>query len=78
MGFEISGSVVCVPSDKEIRDEILKEAHRSTYTIHPGCTKMYIDLKTLLVAEYEEGCLAPCGSVPSMPTCQGGISTSGE
>jgi hypothetical protein len=30
---------------KEIRDSVLKEAHDSWYSIHPGCTKMYKDLK---------------------------------
>jgi hypothetical protein len=36
---------ICVPQSKEIRDSILKEAHDSRYSIHPGCTKMYQDLK---------------------------------
>jgi hypothetical protein len=36
---------ICVPQSKEIRDSILKEAHNSRYSIHPGCTKMYQDLK---------------------------------
>jgi hypothetical protein len=36
---------ICVPQHKEIRDSILREAHDSRYSIHPGCTKMYKDLK---------------------------------
>jgi hypothetical protein len=28
-----------------LRDSILKEAHNSRYSIHPGCTNMYKDLK---------------------------------
>jgi hypothetical protein len=36
---------ICVPPNKEIRDSILKEAHDSRYSIHPGCTKMYKHLK---------------------------------
>jgi hypothetical protein len=36
---------ICIPRSKEIRDSILKEAHDSRYSIHPGCTKMYKDLK---------------------------------
>jgi hypothetical protein len=36
---------ICVPQNKEIRESILKEAHDSRYSIHPGCTKMYKDLK---------------------------------
>jgi hypothetical protein len=36
---------ICVPQDQGIRTEILDEAHNSKYAIHPGCTKMYQDLK---------------------------------
>jgi hypothetical protein len=35
-----------VPEIKEIRELILREAHDSTYSIHPGSTKMYYDLKS--------------------------------
>jgi hypothetical protein len=31
---------------KEICELILREVHDSAYSIHPGCTKMYQDLKT--------------------------------
>ena len=36
---------ICVPEDDKLREEILQEAHDSTYSIHPGSTKMYKDLK---------------------------------
>ncbi|KAG7556957.1 Reverse transcriptase domain [Arabidopsis suecica] len=36
---------VCVPNDKELKEEILKEAHQSKFSIHPGSSKMYRDLK---------------------------------
>jgi hypothetical protein len=36
---------VCVPQDPELRKLILQEAHDSPYSIHPGNTKMYMDLK---------------------------------
>jgi hypothetical protein len=36
---------LCVPKAKEIRELILREAHDSAYSIHPGSTKMYHDLK---------------------------------
>ena len=36
---------VYVPNDQEIRKLILQEAHDSPYSIHPGNTKMYLDLK---------------------------------
>jgi hypothetical protein len=37
---------ICVPELKEIRESILCEAHDSAYSIHPGSTKMYHDLKS--------------------------------
>jgi hypothetical protein len=37
---------LCVPEAKEIRELILCEAHDSAYSIHPGSTKMYHDLKS--------------------------------
>jgi hypothetical protein len=36
---------IVVPKDEEIRQQILDEAHLSCYSIHPGSTKMYQDLK---------------------------------
>jgi hypothetical protein len=36
---------ICVPEIKELQETILKEAHDSAYSIHPGSTKMYQDLK---------------------------------
>ncbi|XP_071900991.1 uncharacterized protein [Coffea arabica] len=56
---------IVVPKDEEIRKEILEESHRSKYTIHPGVTKMYHDVKSLYwweglkkdVAEYVQKCL---------------------
>jgi hypothetical protein len=37
---------LCVPEVKEIRELILHEAYDSAYSIHPGSTKMYHDLKS--------------------------------
>ncbi|KAK9160947.1 hypothetical protein Syun_007288 [Stephania yunnanensis] len=34
-----------IPAVPEIRDGILEDAHRSRYTVHPGRTKMYHDLR---------------------------------
>ena len=39
------GKRICVPISKSIKDKILSEAHNSAYSIHPGSTKMYLDLK---------------------------------
>jgi predicted RNase H-related nuclease YkuK (DUF458 family) len=36
---------MCVPDIKSLRETILKETHDSDYSIHPGSTKMYQDLK---------------------------------
>jgi hypothetical protein len=37
---------ICVPNLKHLKELILREAHDSAYSIHPGSTKMYKDLKT--------------------------------
>jgi hypothetical protein len=37
---------LCVLQDKALLEHIMKEAHNSRYSIHPGSTKMYKDLKT--------------------------------
>jgi hypothetical protein len=37
---------ICVPRDKALLEQIVREAHDSRYSIHPGITKMYKDLKT--------------------------------
>ena len=36
-----------VQEDSELRKEILQESHRSRFTIHPGGTKMYRDMKPI-------------------------------
>jgi hypothetical protein len=36
---------ICVLKVKELKDKILREAHESGYSIHPGGNKMYHDLK---------------------------------
>jgi hypothetical protein len=38
---------ICVPDIPEIKELILKEAHETPSSIHPGSTKMYMDLKEL-------------------------------
>ena len=43
-GALYSGDMICVPKG-DIRREILAEAYSSAYSIHPGSTKMYRDLK---------------------------------
>jgi hypothetical protein len=36
---------ICVPEIESLRETIKKEAHDLEYSIHPGSTKMYQDLK---------------------------------
>jgi hypothetical protein len=36
---------ICLPNVKELKDKILREAHESAYSIHPGGNEMYHDLK---------------------------------
>jgi hypothetical protein len=36
---------LCVPETGDLRETILREAHDLAYSIHPGSTKMYQDLK---------------------------------
>ena len=39
------GDRIWVPEANGLRKEVMKEAHYSAYSIHPGGTKMYKDLK---------------------------------
>ena len=34
-----------VPNDAQVKEEVMKEAHHSRFTVHPGETKMYHDLR---------------------------------
>ena len=51
-----------VPNDPEIRKLILQEAHDSPYSIHPGNTKMYLDLRDSFYRN-EEGYCGVCSSL---------------
>ncbi|KAA3470423.1 integrase [Gossypium australe] len=39
--------LLCVPNNLELKQDILSKAHSSTYSIHPGSTKMFNDLKQM-------------------------------
>ncbi|GJX01674.1 putative nucleotidyltransferase, ribonuclease H [Tanacetum coccineum] len=41
------GTKLCVPEDPILREALMTEAHSSPFSIHPGSTKMYHDLKCL-------------------------------
>ncbi|KAL5577645.1 hypothetical protein UlMin_019344 [Ulmus minor] len=36
---------LCIPNDPEMRSQILSEAHSTPYSVHPGTSKMYKDLR---------------------------------
>jgi hypothetical protein len=40
-------SRLVVPKNKDLKKKILDEAHLSKFSMHPGSTKMYHDLKPL-------------------------------
>jgi hypothetical protein len=39
------GKCLVVPNHQDLKEQILKEAHQSPLSIHPGSTKMYQDLR---------------------------------
>ncbi|XP_056843094.1 uncharacterized protein LOC130495672, partial [Raphanus sativus] len=59
---------VSVPSDRGLKEEIMRQAHKSKFSVHPGLNKMYRDMKRYYhwvrmkadVAEWVAKC----------PTCQ--------
>jgi len=56
---------LCVPEIAEIKERIMKEAHSTPYTAHPGSTKIYQDLRHNFwwdgmkkdIAEFVQSCL---------------------
>ncbi|GJR07043.1 putative nucleotidyltransferase, ribonuclease H [Tanacetum coccineum] len=44
-GILWQGTKLCVPEDPTLREALMTEAHSSPFSIHPGSTKMYHDLK---------------------------------
>ena len=59
------GTCLCVPNSRGLKKNIMEEVHHSSYTIHPGYTKMYQDLKEFFwwegmkkdLAEFVSKCL---------------------
>ncbi|KAL0403807.1 UNVERIFIED_CONTAM: Transposon Ty3-I Gag-Pol polyprotein [Sesamum radiatum] len=68
-----------VPSDSDLKRDIMSEAHRSRLSVHPGSTKMYRDLKENFwwngmksdIAEYVLKCIT-CQKVKAEHQKQGG------
>nr|GFD44421.1 retrotransposon protein, putative, Ty3-gypsy subclass [Tanacetum cinerariifolium] len=50
-GFKVEEEIIrdlerlVVPNDASLREALLTEAHSSPFSVHPGSTKMYHDLK---------------------------------
>ena len=36
---------ISVPNNQELKEEIIRQAHKSKFSVHPGLNKMYRDLK---------------------------------
>ncbi|KAJ8763851.1 hypothetical protein K2173_003633 [Erythroxylum novogranatense] len=59
------GDRLCVPDINELRQRIMHEAHYAPYSVHPGTTKMYHDVKDIYwwsgmkkdVAQFVSTCL---------------------
>ena len=74
------GDRLCVPDQEELRRQILDEAHRTPYAMHPGSTKMYQDLKNRFwwpgmkrdIARYVSICLT-CQRVKAEHQRPGGV-----
>ena len=63
---------ICVPDDLKVKNQLLKEAHRSKYTMHPGSTKMYQNLcGEYWWNKYEEGDCPICFEVLGMSASEG-------
>ncbi|KAA0059657.1 pol protein [Cucumis melo var. makuwa] len=71
---------LCVPEDSAVRTELLTEAHSSPFTMHPGSTKMYQDLRSVYwrrgmkreVADFVNRCLV-CKQVKAPRQCPAGL-----
>ncbi|XP_070012963.1 uncharacterized protein [Nicotiana sylvestris] len=59
---------LCVPNVDELRERIMSEAHNSRYSIHPGSTKMYHDLKEVYLWNDMKKSIADF--VARCPNCQ--------
>jgi len=44
-GIVMLGRRMYVPDNKALKQKLLREAHESKFTVHPGSTKMYQDMK---------------------------------
>ena len=63
------GGCICVPSDEEIKKQIMYEAHNTRYMMHPIMTKMYKELKSQFwwpsMKKDVVDCVARCFDLPT-------------
>ncbi|CAL2238784.1 unnamed protein product [Prunus armeniaca] len=57
-GALVTGTRLCVPKNDDLKREIMKEAHCSTYSMHPGSTKMYRTLRDYYLWPHMKGDIA--------------------
>lgn len=57
-----------MPNVPSLRNDIFEDCHRSKYTIHPGSSKMYADMKRLYLCEGMKRDIA--SNVSRCMTCQ--------
>uniref|UniRef100_A0A2N9FG06 Reverse transcriptase domain-containing protein n=1 Tax=Fagus sylvatica TaxID=28930 RepID=A0A2N9FG06_FAGSY len=87
IGFQIDekgvlrhGNRLCVPTCGDFRKRIMEEAHSTPYTVHPGATKMYRDVKAVFwwigmkndIAKFVAKCLT-CQQVKAEHQRPGGL-----
>ncbi|KAL5563636.1 hypothetical protein UlMin_033383 [Ulmus minor] len=71
---------ICIPNDEELRKQLLEDAHTTPYSVHPGATKMYKDMKQGFwwsgmkkdVANYIAKCLV-CQKIKAEHQCPTGV-----
>ena len=59
------GNILCIPGVIDLRQRMLQEAHCTPYSVHPGATKIYHDVKEMYwwsrmkkdVAQFVASCL---------------------
>uniref|UniRef100_A0A2N9FHE6 CCHC-type domain-containing protein n=1 Tax=Fagus sylvatica TaxID=28930 RepID=A0A2N9FHE6_FAGSY len=74
------GNRLCVPTCGDFRKRIMEEAHSTPYTVHPGATKMYRDVKAVFwwigmkndIAKFVADCLT-CQQVKAEHQRPGGL-----
>jgi hypothetical protein len=79
-GFLCFRGRYCIPNQKNIKQEILVEAHRSKFSMHPGETKMYQDVKGYFlwngmkkdISQFVAKCLT-CQQVKAKHMCPAGL-----